>query len=53
MAPQKDKVYMPSGIGGLIRYGEEEQPVIKIKPRQVVWIVAGIVVIELLLKFFF
>ena len=51
MAPQKDKVYMPSGIGGLIRYGEEEQQVIKIKPMQIVWLVAGIVVLELLMKF--
>ncbi len=53
MTSKSDRVYMPSGIGGLIRYGEEEQQVIKIKPKQVVWIVAGIVVIELLLKFLF
>ena len=53
MAQQKDKVYMPAGIGGLMRYQEEEQQVIKIKPKQVIWIVIGIVVLELLLKFMF
>ena len=53
MASQKDKVYMPSGIGGLMRYSEEEQPVIKIKPKQIIWVVVGIVGIELLLKFLF
>jgi len=44
---------MPAGIGGLMRYSEEEQPLIKVKPKQIIWIVGGIVVIELLLKFLF
>ena len=49
----KDKVYMPAGIGGLMRYQEEGEQLIKVKPKQVVWIVVGIVAIELLLKFLF
>ena len=53
MASQKDKVYMPAGIGGLMRYQEEEQQVIKLKPVHVVWIVSGVVVLELVLKFLF
>lgn len=53
MSSQRDKVYMPAGIGGLIRYGEEEQNFFRVKPKQVVWVVSGIVVIELLLKFVF
>jgi len=53
MSSQRDKVYMPAGIGGLMRYSEEEQPVIKIKPKQIIWVVVGIVGIELLLKFLF
>ena len=50
---KKDKVYVPSGMGGLIRYPEEEKEVIKLKPKHVVWIVVGIAVIEIALKFLF
>lgn len=49
---KKDKVYMPSGMGGLIRYGEEGKVLFKIKPKQLVYIVGVIVVVELVLKFF-
>ena len=50
---KSDRVYMPSGIGGLIRYQEEEKQVIKLKPMQIVYLVVGIVVFELLLKLLF
>ena len=50
---KSDKVYMPSGIGGLIRYPDEEKEVIKLKPKHVVFIVLGIAVFEILLKFLF
>lgn len=50
---KKDKVYMPSGIGGLVRYPEEEKEVIKLKPKHIVWIVLGIAFFEILLKFVF
>ena len=49
----KDKVYMPSGAGGLIRYGEEGNVLIKVKPEQVAYIVAVLVAAEIVLKFFF
>ncbi len=48
---KKDKVYMPSGMGGLIRFPEEEKEVIKLKPKHVVWIVLGIAAAEIALKF--
>jgi len=53
MAKQKDKMYMPMGTGGLMRYSEEEKEVIKIRPKHVVVMVAVIVVFELFLKIAF
>ena len=53
MASKKDKIYMPSGVGGLIRYPEEEKNVIKLKPKHVIWIVVGIAIFEILLKIIF
>ena len=50
---KRDKIYMPSGMGGLIRYPEEEKEVIKLKPEYVVWIVIVIVALELILKVLF
>jgi preprotein translocase subunit Sec61beta len=50
---KKDKMYMPMGSGGLIRYSEEEKELIKVKPKQVVVVVVGIIIVELLLKFMF
>jgi len=49
---KRDKIYMPMGTGGLIRYSEEEKQLLKIKPKHVVWIVIGIVVLEIALKIF-
>jgi preprotein translocase subunit Sec61beta len=51
--PKKDKVYMPSGMGGLIRYGEEGEVIIKLKPMHLVYISAALVAAELFLQFFF
>ncbi|MBI2543363.1 MAG: preprotein translocase subunit Sec61beta [Candidatus Aenigmarchaeota archaeon] len=53
MSSKKDKIYMPSGVGGLIRYPDEEKEVIKLKPKHVVIIVIGIAVFELALNFLF
>ena len=47
------KVYMPSGMGGLVRFPEEEKEVVKLKPKHVVWIVLGIAAFEIALKFVF
>jgi len=49
----KDRLYMPMGSGGLMRYPEEEKEFVKIKPKQLMWFVGGIVVVEILLKIIF
>lgn len=53
MAKQKDKVYMPMGTGGLLRYQEEEEEMIVIKPEHVVVAVIGIIILEIMVKVFF
>jgi len=50
---KKDKVYVPMGIGGLIRYGEEEESKIKLKPEQLVYVLVGIGVVLVVLHFLF
>ena len=50
---KRDKIYMPAGTGGLIRYGEEGKEAIRLKPEHVVAIVIAIVLLELFMKFFF
>lgn len=51
---KKDKVYMPMGSGGLLRYEEEEKTdLIKLKPQHVVWIVVGLCAAELIAKVVF
>jgi preprotein translocase subunit Sec61beta len=52
MSKDNKKLYMPMGTGGLLRYPEEEKEAIKLKPNHVLWIVGGIVVMEILLKIF-
>jgi preprotein translocase subunit Sec61beta len=44
------KVYMPAGFGGLVRYSEEEEELIKLKPEWVMYAVAGLIILELILK---
>jgi preprotein translocase subunit Sec61beta len=50
---RKDKIYIPAGVGGLVRYPEEEKEALKLKPMQLVFFVAAIVIFELILKFLF
>jgi preprotein translocase subunit Sec61beta len=50
---KKDKVYMPMGTGGLMRYSEEEKELIKIKPKQIVVLVVAVTVFEILMKVIF
>lgn len=47
----EERTYMPSGGGGLLRFQEEEDQVIKIKPEYLVYIVAAIVAFELAGRF--
>ncbi|MGC8993385.1 MAG: preprotein translocase subunit Sec61beta [Candidatus Aenigmatarchaeota archaeon] len=50
---KKDKVYIPTGIGGLIRYGEEEESKIKLKPEHVVYISLTVAVFVILMRILF
>lgn len=47
---KKDKLYMPMGTGGLIRYSEEGKELIKLKPKHVIWVVTGVIIFELILR---
>lgn len=47
---KKDRLYMPMGTGGLIKYSEEEKSAIKLKPKHVIWIVVGVIIFELILR---
>ena len=48
---KKNKTYLPLGIGGLIRYHEEEDSKIKIKPEKLVYILIGVGSVLVILKF--
>ncbi len=50
---KKAKSYLPLGIGGLIRYGEEEESKIKLRPEQLVYILVGIGITLIVLNFLF
>lgn len=52
MVRQKDKMYMPMGTGGLLKFSEEEKVILKVTPNQVIILVAIIVVLEVILKIF-
>lgn len=49
---KKDGFRMPSGMAGLVRYGEEVKDQIKVKPKYVIAFCIAVVVLELILKFF-
>jgi len=51
MARSKDRIYMPMGAGGLLRYQDEEKQVFKIKPKHVVAIVVIISFLEVAIRF--
>lgn len=38
------------GVGGLLRFPEEEEMKFKIKPKQVIWFSIVVVILEFLLK---
>ena len=46
---EKQKMRAPSTIAGLVRYEEEGESLIKLKPMHVVGIVAVLIVLELIL----
>jgi len=48
-----DKISMPTGFGGLMRYNEEYPSKFKLKPAHVVAFVISIILFVLALKLFF
>jgi preprotein translocase subunit Sec61beta len=49
---KSDRVRMPSGMAGLMRYGEEAKDQIKVKPKYVIAICITVVIVEFILGFF-
>ena len=47
----RDKVYMPQSTAGLMRYFEEAEESIKLKPEHVAFASIGIIILEIALKF--
>ena len=49
--PKKARGFMPQSTAGLIRYFEESEEAIKLKPEHVVGIAVLIIIVEILIKF--
>lgn len=50
MSKQK-QMQAPSGMAGLVRYFEEDQSILKLKPEHVLGICIGLVVLEVMMMF--
>ncbi len=48
-----DKINIPAGFGGLVRYSEEYESKLKLKPEHVVIFIIAVIVFVSLLKLFF
>jgi len=48
-----DKINMPAGAGGLMRYGEEYKSKIMLKPEYVVIFIIAVILFVAVLKIFF
>ena len=46
---EKEKTFMPSGMAGLVRYNEETESLIKLKPEHVVAMSFILVLTEIIL----
>ena len=51
--PKKPKSMMPQSTAGLIRYFEESDEAVKLKPEHVIGIAVFIIILEIILKFMF
>lgn len=51
--PRDDKIRMPSGMGGLVRYFDDYKSKIEFKPEYVVGATLLVIIIEILLHSFF
>ena len=47
-----EKINMPSGFGGLVRYSEEYESKLKFKPAHVVGLVIAIILFSIILRLF-
>jgi preprotein translocase subunit Sec61beta len=48
---KQEQMQAPSGMAGLVRYFEEDESILKLKPDQVLAICGGLVVIEIAMLF--
>lgn len=49
----KDSIQMPQSTAGLVRYFEESQDALKIKPEHLIGVLVLIIAAEIALKFLF
>jgi len=49
---KKDKIRMPSGMAGILRYDQDSKDGIKVKPEHVIAFSIGIIILEFILRFF-
>ena len=49
---KSDRIRMPTGMAGLVRYGEEAKDQIKVKPKYVIAVCITVVIFELILGVF-
>ncbi len=47
---RKDRIYIPTGTGGLLRYSEEGKEYLRIKPEHVILICILIAILEIVLS---
>jgi preprotein translocase subunit Sec61beta len=50
---KKDRIYMPMGTGGLLRYQDEEKVVFKVKPTHVLILVVVMTFLVVAMRFLF
>lgn len=49
----QNKINVPAGFGGLVRYGEEYESRFKLKPEHVIVFIVAVIIFVLILKIFF
>jgi preprotein translocase subunit Sec61beta len=48
-----DKISMPAGFGGLIRFSEEYESKINLKPAHIIFFVILVIIFRIFLEFWF
>ena len=52
MAEKRKKMRAPTTMAGLVRYEEEEESLIKLKPQHVIIIIVALIILEVFLFLF-